>query len=118
MKFSEVLKGLIQDLLRIAVRKLFLAPLTSGFSAFLEGKASGGPVSAGTPYMVGEEGPEMFVPRSSGNIIPNGGGLTIQQAFHVQAGLPPQWQQQMATVTQIAAGAAHEAVSRQLAGRR
>lgn len=40
------------------------------------GKASGGPVSAGTAYMVGEEGREMFVPQTNGTIIPNG-GVTI-----------------------------------------
>lgn len=36
-------------------------------------KATGGPVSSGTPYVVGEEGPELFVPNASGTIIPNGG---------------------------------------------
>lgn len=43
------------------------------------GRAAGGPVSAGTAYMVGERGPELFVPGSSGSIIPNGagGGTTI-----------------------------------------
>jgi len=37
----------------------------------------GGPVSGNTPYIVGEAGPELFVPSSSGNIIPNNhmGGL-------------------------------------------
>lgn len=33
-------------------------------------RASGGPVSSGESYLVGEEGPEMFVPRRSGTIIP------------------------------------------------
>ena len=33
--------------------------------------ASGGPVSGGSPYLVGEKGPELFVPGSSGNIVPN-----------------------------------------------
>ena len=33
----------------------------------------GGPVSGGKPYIVGERGPELFVPSSSGNIIANGG---------------------------------------------
>ena len=41
-------------------------------------KAAGGPVSGGSPYVVGEEGPELFVPGSSGNIVPNNqlGGST------------------------------------------
>jgi len=36
-------------------------------------KAHGGPVSGGEPYVVGEQGPEVFVPNSNGSIIPNGG---------------------------------------------
>jgi TP901 family phage tail tape measure protein len=38
----------------------------SGFA----GRAIGGPVSAGQPYMVGERGPELMVPYQSGSIIP------------------------------------------------
>jgi len=35
------------------------------------GKATGGPVASGTTYMVGERGPELFTPSSSGYIVPN-----------------------------------------------
>ncbi len=34
-------------------------------------KALGGPISPLTPYLVGENGPELFIPQSAGNIIPN-----------------------------------------------
>ena len=34
-------------------------------------KAAGGDVSGGTPYLVGEKGPELMIPRGSGTIIPN-----------------------------------------------
>lgn len=34
-------------------------------------RASGGPVSGGTPYIVGEQGPELFIPSASGAILPN-----------------------------------------------
>jgi uncharacterized coiled-coil protein SlyX len=34
-------------------------------------RAEGGPVGAGHSYMVGERGPEMFVPSASGMILPN-----------------------------------------------
>lgn len=37
----------------------------------LPGMATGGPVTAGTTYMVGERGPEIFTPNRSGSIIPN-----------------------------------------------
>lgn len=42
-------------------------------------KAGGGPVSGGQSYLVGEKGPELFVPRSHGNIVPNNamGGTNI-----------------------------------------
>jgi len=47
-------------------------------SAFGGFRASGGSVSAGTPYVVGERGAELFVPSSNGTIVPNGGsGSTI-----------------------------------------
>lgn len=36
-------------------------------------RAGGGPVSANSPYIVGEKGPEWFIPSQSGTIIPNGG---------------------------------------------
>jgi len=34
-------------------------------------RAAGGPVGKDTPYVVGEEGPEIFVPKASGDIVPN-----------------------------------------------
>lgn len=37
-----------------------------------QGRASGGDVTAGHPYMVGEHGPEPFIPPTNGTIIPNG----------------------------------------------
>jgi hypothetical protein len=39
------------------------------------GFAGGGPVSANVPIMVGEKGPEIFNPGTSGTIIPNGTGI-------------------------------------------
>lgn len=34
------------------------------------GRAGGGPVTAGTPYVVGEHRPELFVPNTNGRIVP------------------------------------------------
>jgi hypothetical protein len=50
--------------------------ISSGVTA----RAEGGPVSSGRPYVVGEVGPELFVPSSSGSIVPNdamGGGSNV-----------------------------------------
>jgi hypothetical protein len=44
------------------------------------GRATGGPVSAGRPYMVGERGPELFVPGSNGRVerLTGGGGRDVR----------------------------------------
>jgi phage-related minor tail protein len=42
----------------------------------------------GSSYMVGERGPELFVPRQSGTIVPNGiGGVTINQSINISTGV-------------------------------
>ena len=43
------------------------------FATAFGGRAGGGPVNAGRPYMVGERGPELFVPGQSGGIMWNEG---------------------------------------------
>lgn len=40
----------------------------------LPGRATGGPVSPGRAYLVGERGPEVFLPTSSGQVMPGGSG--------------------------------------------
>lgn len=38
------------------------------------GRATGGPVAPGRAYLVGERGPELFVPTASGTVVARGGG--------------------------------------------
>jgi TP901 family phage tail tape measure protein len=45
--------------------------INESIGAALPGRALGGPVSASNAYLVGEKGPEVFVPNNSGNIISN-----------------------------------------------
>lgn len=57
-------------------------PVSQGIAGvFGGGRATGGPVSAGTTYLVGENGPELFTSSTSGTIIPNnamsGSGTTV-----------------------------------------
>ena len=68
--FSEIQRSLI----RFGVNA-FLSSLP-GIGGFF--RANGGPVSAGKSYMVGERGPEMFVPNAGGRVVPNSdlGGST------------------------------------------
>ena len=56
--------GLFGSLLSTVLGGIFGAP----------GRATGGPVSPNRPYMVGERGPELFVPTSAGRVETGGGG--------------------------------------------
>ena len=59
-------------------------PLSFGAGVAL--RAMGGPVTAGQPYMVGERGPELFVPSSGGSIVPSGkGGGGVAVTVNVDA---------------------------------
>jgi tape measure domain-containing protein len=83
---SQVLKDIAKQLLRSGIMQLLTSLAGNdgvGFFSFLTGtlgkRAMGGPVSAGSSYMVGERGPELFTPKHGGSIVPNnalGGGTT------------------------------------------
>jgi len=83
---SQVLKDIAKQLLRSGIMQLLTSLAGNdgvGFFSFLTGglgkRAMGGPVSAGSSYMVGERGPELFTPKHGGSIVPNnalGGGST------------------------------------------
>jgi tape measure domain-containing protein len=47
------------------------AAATSTLTNFLSPRANGGPVSANTPYIVGERGPELMIPSTSGMVLSN-----------------------------------------------
>ena len=53
-------------------------------------RANGGPMSAGSPYIVGERGPELIVPNQASNVVPNdqlgGGNFTINISANDTAG--------------------------------
>ena len=74
------------------VKKLFGGPM-----------ADGGPVSMGKSYLVGERGPELFTPRGSGTISPNGsfGGMTVNNYFDIR-GSDDEIQRQIAASVDMA----------------
>ena len=95
ISFSSLAASIIQDLIAIQIKaqatQLFSGLGGSVFSSFFQSgnvsvpgegtmsissyfggpKAAGGDVSGGTPYLVGEQGPELIVPKGSGTVIPN-----------------------------------------------
>jgi hypothetical protein len=97
-KFSEVLKQIARDLVRLVFQNVITAPLAKGIGNAISGlpfMAMGGPVSANSPYIVGEKGPELFVPHASGSIVSNsnmnqGGGSagsSINVNYNIAAGV-------------------------------
>ena len=66
----SIINNLANDLLRLGINTL-LRSTGIGLFANLPGLANGGRASAGRSYLVGERGPEIFTPKSSGTVIPN-----------------------------------------------
>ena len=64
--FTKLGEHIKQVLAKALVQKFITGPIMGLF-----GLASGGPAKAGQPYIVGEEGPELFIPKNSGTVIPN-----------------------------------------------
>jgi len=77
--FKDFARSIIADLVRIAAQaaitfaiKKALAAFGGPVGGFLSGfLADGGPAKAGEAYVVGERGPELFVPNQSGQVVPN-----------------------------------------------
>lgn len=80
--FGDLANSIIKDLIKIELKAQatkLLSMVGGGggiFSAIgsLFGFAEGGNPPINKPSIVGEKGPELFIPRSAGTIIPNGGG--------------------------------------------
>jgi phage-related minor tail protein len=77
--------------------------------------AIGGPVFQGERTLVGERGPEIFVPNANGSIIPNhklgGDGVTINQTINVTTGVQQTVRAEIATLMPQIASAAKGAVA-------
>lgn len=74
---GEGLRGLLIDIGKAIIKMVVLKTVSNivpGLGALIPFRASGGAVSGGSPYVVGERGPELFIPASTGRIEPNGRG--------------------------------------------
>lgn len=91
--WKDFANNVIQEMIRIETRQLAANILTGGtgkagkagsgmlgLGGLFGFLADGGPASANKPYIVGERGPELFVPNTSGTVVPNdalGGGGSV-----------------------------------------
>lgn len=64
-------KAMTRELQKQVALRLVLMALTGGSGGGIPFLAEGGPARKGQPYVVGEEGPELFVPDQSGTVVPN-----------------------------------------------
>ena len=121
LSFSDLASSIIKDLIKIQMRMLMMQGISSmfgGVGGLFSGSpqevsavtsyvgpafAEGGNPPIGVPSLVGERGPELFIPRNAGTIIPNnklgdalggGGGVTYNgpviqsmQAIDTQSGI-------------------------------
>ena len=99
LNFGDFAKSIIKDMLAIQLRAAatnlfaplanFIFPSVSLGQTYAGPRANGGPVESGSAYMVGERGPELFVPRSAGAIVPNHSmamaGATNITNYNIQA---------------------------------
>ena len=85
--FKDMAAEIIKELYRVLVVKQLVngisgaiggifggsaAPVSSPrpmANPFLQTRASGGPISANTPYLVGEKGPELVIPKEAGTVV-------------------------------------------------
>ena len=72
--FKDMAKSVIAELYRVLVVKRMVGSFEAGtgimgFLGGIFGKASGGTVMSGTPYLVGEKGPELIVPQNRGHVM-------------------------------------------------
>lgn len=88
LNFTDFAGSIIKDMLRIQLRQS-ASSLFSILGQTLFARADGGPVESNSPYIVGERGPELFVPRSAGAIVPNHSmamaGATNITNYNIQA---------------------------------
>jgi hypothetical protein len=100
---GDMFSDLLDRISRMIVEQQIVRPLIDNLMGSLSGlfsggiseidlsklpkrRALGGPVTAGTPYLVGEQGPELFMPQQSGQIVPNGAvGNTLAISFNVNS---------------------------------
>lgn len=91
---SDAIQQVVGDLIQLIALQAFggtnsnTGTFLGGFGSGFGGAfANGGNFSGGKPILVGEQGPELIVPRTSGTVIPNdqlgGGGLNISSNFVV-----------------------------------
>lgn len=133
--FRDMATSIVNDMIRMQIQQQITGPLSGALGAALggmfggtggtftnthttgsmagAGRATGGPVSAGSTYLVGERGPELFTaPAGGGTITSNSqmGGPTVVQNINISTGVQQTVRTEIATLMPQIANAAKSAV--------
>lgn len=81
--FKRLAKVILEELAKVALQRLFAS--AGAKPPFFGARADGGAVNRGGAYLVGERGPELFVPRQGGRILEPGASQVVVH-FHLGAG--------------------------------
>lgn len=84
---AEIARAAVRGGVQAAAGGGSLGGVLAGLLGGLPGRATGGPVTPGRGYVVGERGPELFVPTTSGRVeaaVP--AARDVRVTIHVQAG--------------------------------
>lgn len=83
---GEMFRKLALEIAKALVTNTVTQPLVNSIlAAFSPGRALGGAVTGGSSYVVGERGPEVFVPQASGSIVPAGSSGHVNISFNVNS---------------------------------
>lgn len=75
----------VSDIIPTKGKGGLLGDLTNGIADLFGARAFGGPVGAGQPFLVGERGPELFIPQTAGRINPEVGGGSVHITMNISA---------------------------------
>jgi hypothetical protein len=102
--FKQFALSIIADLTAMIIKAIIFTQIQAGLKAIgfggllggasggnvtaAKGKASGGGLNRGKPFMVGEQGRELFIPKTDGHLVPNhklDGGEPLSVTFNINA---------------------------------
>jgi len=126
--FRAMARDIIKELFRVLVVQRLVGAFAPGGGGLMgsiysavSGRASGGSVMAGKPYMVGEHGREPFIPSENGRILSTaqakdalsggGGGVIVNQTINVSTGVQQTVRTEIKSMLPMIADASKAAVA-------
>jgi hypothetical protein len=114
---TSAIQAIAKEIIKAKITTPLSSSIIDALPSFSFGKllgfASGGSPPVGVPSIVGENGPEIFVPNTAGTVIPNGaigGSVHFQQTIVMNPGATEQTVAQLRNLAPAIAAQAHASV--------